>query len=260
MTNAARLSVGLVIAILAFPGTGRAQSTETFDSLAAKLRDAQVIEVVDLRGRRTTGTVLPVSASSGLIGTVAAAGVGALLAALPAGAESLRIPAGQPVPRLEGSVVAEPEYLILDTARTGDMQKQLQDAADRGYRLVSGQGSWLLSAILEKTTAAEPIDYLLLSTKRSGTMQKELDTASTQGYRFASVLGVGKEVIIAMQRRKGTTTRTHQQVVLATSGIKTMERELLAEVAKGFRFVGQTVFDGLISAEYVAILERPILK
>lgn len=163
------------------------------------------------------------------------------------------------VPTVADAQVAKPEYLVLDTARTGTMQKELQEAADRGYRLVIGQGSWLLSAILEKAAGdVEPIEYLLLSTSRSGTMQKEMDGASAQGYRFASVLGIGKDVIIAMQRKKGATTRTYHQVLLATSGIKTMERELLAEVAKGFRFVGQTVFDRLIGGpEYVAILERP---
>jgi len=163
------------------------------------------------------------------------------------------------VPTVADTQVARPEYLVLDTTRTGTMQKELQEAADRGYRLVVGQGSWLLSAILEKATGdVEPIEYLLLSTSRSGTMQKEMDGASAQGYRFASVLGIGKDVIIAMQRSKGTTTRTHAQVLLATSGIKTMERELLAGATKGFRFVGQTVFDRVLGGpEYVAILERP---
>jgi len=140
------------------------------------------------------------------------------------------------------------------------MQKELQEAADNGYRLVEGQGSWLLSAILEKTTGeAEPIEYLLLATSRSGTMQKEMDGASAQGYRFASVLGIGQEVIIAVQRAKGMTTRTHAQLLLATSKIGTMEKELLAEASKGFRFVGQTFFERSFGGpEYVAILERPI--
>jgi hypothetical protein len=117
-----------------------------------------------------------------------------------------------------------------------------------------------LSAVLEKATGElEPIEYLLLATSKSGTMQKEMDGASAQGYRFASVLGIGKEVIIAMQRKKGATTRTHQQMLLATSNISTMGREIDAKAAKGFRFVGQTVFDRVLGGpEYVSILERPV--
>jgi hypothetical protein len=159
--------------------------------------------------------------------------------------------------------VAVSDYLVLDTMKTSTMQKELQDAADRGYRLVDGQGSWLLSAILEKTTGstAEPLEYLLLATKKSGTMQKEIDEASSQGYRFLSVLGIGPEVTIVMQRTKGVTVPADEHKLLATSSIKTMQRELLVEAAKGFRFVGQTVFEKspmLGGNEYVAILQRSV--
>jgi hypothetical protein len=162
-------------------------------------------------------------------------------------------------PAIAAAQAAPPDYVMLDTARTGTMQKELQDAADRGYRLVPGQGAWLLSAILEKATGdVEPIEYILLATSRSGTMQQEMTKASAAGYRFASVLGIGKEVIIAMQRAKDRTARTHEQVLLATSSIGTMEKELLGEAANGFRFVGQTVFDRPFGGpEFVAILERP---
>jgi hypothetical protein len=164
------------------------------------------------------------------------------------------------LPAVAAGQNAQSGYLVLDTAKTSTMQKELQDAADRGYRLVPGQGSWLLSAILEKPAGeAEPIDYLLMATSRSGTMQKEMAGAAAQGYRFASVLGIGHEVIVAMQRRKGATAQTHEQVLLATTSIGTMARELGVEVGKGFRFVGQTVFDRALGGpEYVAILERPI--
>jgi len=150
-----------------------------------------------------------------------------------------------------------PDYLLLDTMKTSTMQVELQGAADRGYRLVPGQGSWLLSALLEKPTAdVEPVDYLLLATSKSGTMQKEMDGAAAQGYRFASVLGIGPEVVVCMERRKGATARTHEQKLLATTKISTMEKELRADTAKGFRFVGQTVFTNWLGPEYVAILER----
>ena len=162
------------------------------------------------------------------------------------------------IPSASDAQLAKPEYLVLDTAKTSTMQKELQEAADRGYRLVAGQGSWQLSAILEKTPGdAEAIEYVLLSTSKSGTMQKEMDESSAQGYRFASVLGIGKEVIIAMHRKRGTTARTHRQMLLATSKISTMERELAAEAVKGFSFVGQTVFTSVFGGlEFVAILER----
>jgi hypothetical protein len=155
--------------------------------------------------------------------------------------------------------VTPPDYLVLDTAKTSTMQRELQEAADRGYRLVPGQGSWLLSAIMEKPAEEPPpIDYLLLATSKSGTMQKEMNEAASKGYRFASVLGIGPEVVICMERRRAVTARTHEQKLLATTKIGTMEKELLAEVANGYRFVGQTVFVNWLGNEYVAILERRV--
>jgi hypothetical protein len=163
---------------------------------------------------------------------------------------------GAGVARAQGTT---PDYRMLDTAKTSTMQKELQDVADGGYRLVPGQGSWLLSAILEKAAVEPaPIDYLLLATSKSGTMQKEMNEAAAKGYHFASVLGIGPEVVICMERRRSVTTRTHEQKLLATTKIGTMEHELLAEAAKGFRFVGQTVFEGWLGPEYVAIVERPV--
>ncbi|MGQ0737002.1 MAG: hypothetical protein ACT4QD_25560 [Acidobacteriota bacterium] len=165
-------------------------------------------------------------------------------------------------PAALASAQEAPDYFMLDTLKTSTMQKELQDAADKGYRLVPGQGAWLLNAILEKAAGnVEPVEYLLLATSRSGTMQKEIDGASAQGYRFASVLGIGSEVIIAMQRPKAESTRSHEQVLLATTAIKTMQREMMAETAKGFRFVGQTVFQRVLGGpEFVAILERRVQK
>lgn len=151
------------------------------------------------------------------------------------------------------------DYMMLDTLKTSTMQQELQNAADRGYRLLPGQGSWLLSAILQKSPEElPPIDYLLLATSKSSTMQKEMNEAAAKGYHFASVLGIGAEVVICMERRRSVTTPTHEQKLLATTKIGTMEKEMLAEVARGFRFVGQTVFTNWLGAEYVAILERPV--
>jgi hypothetical protein len=148
---------------------------------------------------------------------------------------------------------------MLNTIRTSTMQKELQDAADRGYRLVSGQGSWPLTAILEKAEGnVEPIDYLLLATSRTSTMQKEMNEAAAKGYRFASVLGIGREVVIAMQREKGMTTQTHEQKLLATTRVRTLKKELFAALGEGYKFVGQTVFKGGFTVEKVAILERPV--
>jgi hypothetical protein len=152
------------------------------------------------------------------------------------------------------------DITMLDTNKTSTMQKELQAAADQGYRLLPNQGTWLLSALLErKKEPVEPIEYLLLATSKSGTMQKEMTQAAAEGYRFASTLGQGGEVIVAMQRPKGATKQTHELKLLATVRFGTMKKEFMAEIAKGYRFVGQSYFQNWMGQiEYVAILERPV--
>ncbi len=163
--------------------------------------------------------------------------------------------------------VAPPDYVVLDTERTSTMQQELQEAADNGYRLVPGQGSWGPTAILEKAGDPEPIEYFLLATSKTGTLQNEIDEAATQGYRLASVLGKGDEAVVVMRRAPGQVDPTHEYVVLGAKRAGTMEEELLAAAANGFRLVGQSHYKSPSSEivailfdlpEMVAILERPL--
>ncbi len=169
-------------------------------------------------------------------------------------------------PRAEAQMAA-PDYLVLDTERTGTMQRELQEAADNGYRLVPGQGSWGPMAILERAVDPEPVEYFLLATSKTGTLQDEIDDAASQGYRLASVLGKGDEALVVMWRAPGQADPTHEYVVLGTKRADTMAEELRANAANGFRLVGQSHYNSPSSEvvsilfdlpEMVAILERPL--
>ena len=98
-------------------------------------------------------------------------------------------------------------------------------------------------------------------------MQDEIDEAATQGYRLSSVLGKGDEAVVVMRRAPGQADPTHEYVVLGTKRAGTMEEELLAQAANGFRLVGQSRYNSPASEivailfdlpEMVAILERPL--
>jgi hypothetical protein len=144
-------------------------------------------------------------------------------------------------------------YVFAATKKASTRQREMQDAADRGYRLAPGLGHWEDTALLEKTAdETQPVvDYRVLSTGRGPTMQKEMDEASAVGFHFAAVLGGGAgnfETAIAMERPRGTSTRTHEQRLLRwrTVPISVLqarsadsERELFAAMAMGFRLVGQ---------------------
>ena len=101
--------------------------------------------------------------------------------------------------------VAAPDYVFLDTDQTSTLQRELQEAADNGYRLVSSYGSWGRPAvILEKVLDPEPIEYLLLATANTGTLQDETAEAAARGYRLASVFEKGGEAVGGHAARTGS--------------------------------------------------------
>ena len=146
-----------------------------------------------------------------------------------------------PLAPMAEAQVATPDYLFLDTAQTSTLQRELQEAADNGYRLVPGQGSWgRPTVILEKVLDPEPIEYLLLATSKTGTLQDEIAEAATHGYRLTSVIATGGEAMVVMQRAPGQADPTHEYVVLGAKRVGTMEEEFLAAAANGFKLVGQS--------------------
>jgi len=173
------------------------------------------------------------------------------------------------IPSVLTTQTAQHDYHVVLGEKSEIIQKGLQEAADRGYRLVPGQDGWPLIVLEKPTGDVEPIDYLLLGARKAATMQKQMDEASAQGYRFASILGfsfksigmrgvadfwAGTELLLVMQREKGKAARTHEQKVLATQRPKTLQTELNAEGQKGFRLVGQAN----TGSEWSAVLERPL--
>ena len=175
--------------------------------------------------------------------------------------------------------VAAPDYVFLDTEKTSTLQRELQAAADSGYRLVSGYGSWgRPTVILEKVLEPAPIEYLLLATAKTGTLQDEIAEAATRGYRLTSVFEKGGEAVVIMQRAPGQAAPTHEYVVLGAKRVGTMEEEFRAAAANGFKLVGQSHYNNpsatavrILTAavtlgaagvdvmqEMLAVLERPL--
>src|SRR5436305_11073741 len=80
-----------------------------------------------------------------------------------------------------------PKYKLLATTRTSTMQKEIDEMAAQGYRILVGaptSGSEMTLFLSLEGTAADPYKYKLLATTRTGTMQKELNEAADAGYRL----------------------------------------------------------------------------
>lgn len=103
------------------------------------------------------------------------------------------------------------EYQLLATTRTSTMQKELSEAAAKGFRLLPKTiiakqqmlGGVEIVMLLEKAPASQQrYKYLLLATSRTSTMQKEMAQATDDGYEVVGMASRGEHVVI-MEKAEG---------------------------------------------------------
>ena len=150
---------------------------------------------------------------------------------------------------------AQVNYRVLATSRTSTMEKELNDAALRGYRFskvmggkTANGGQEVAIAMVKNTAALDQAGprYKLLATTRTSTMQKELQQWADAGYEylgqtvFETAFG-GKEVVVIMEQDPAHTASMSLYRLLATSKTSTMEKELNEAGRDGFLLVGFTV-------------------
>ncbi|HEY7911864.1 MAG TPA: hypothetical protein VIG62_08125 [Blastocatellia bacterium] len=164
------------------------------------------------------------------------------------------------------------EYRLLATNRTSTMQKEMNEAAQSGFRfggVMGGEtafGGKETVVVMSKATSGDAkrrFEYRLLATNRTSTMQKEMQEASDQGYEykgqtvFDTTFG-GNEVVIIMERDIESKMALWEYKLLATSRSSTMQKELNEAGGDGFQFVGVTVGKTSFGGnEIVSIMRRP---
>jgi hypothetical protein len=167
---------------------------------------------------------------------------------------------------------ARVEYRLLATNKTSTMQKEMNQAADAGFRyggVMGGEtafGGNEVVVVMHKDPANEQrerFQYKLLATSKTSTMQKEMQEAGDAGYEyqgqtvFSSTFG-GREVVVILERDREAEKLAWEYKLLATSKTATMQKELIQAGEASFRFVGVTVAEtSLGGKEVVSILRRP---
>jgi hypothetical protein len=192
---------------------------------------------------------------------LAAAGLMSMFVLLAPGAISLSMPQGNSGIR---------DYKLLATQKTSTMQKELNDAAEAGYRFeramggTTGFGGKEVVAVMAKNKGENQprYEYRLLATNKTSTMQKELQDAANAGFEyreqtvFETTYG-GHEVVIIVERDREISPRQWEYKLLATNKTSTMQKELQQAADTGFQFVGVTVAKTAFGGnEVVTILRR----
>jgi hypothetical protein len=161
------------------------------------------------------------------------------------------------------------DYRVLATNKTSTMEKELNQAADAGFRfqqVMGGESAFGGSEVVVVMAATNPgkgrYAYKLLATSKTSTMQKELQEASDAGYEykgqtvFGSTFG-GDEVVVILERDKDGVGSKYDYKLMATSKTSTLEKELKAAGAAGYETIGMTVSKTAVGGkELVAITRR----
>ena len=138
-------------------------------------------------------------------------------------------------------------YLMLATAKTSTMQKELDEAADQGFRIVMGSPTSTMEMAILLERKVKPPDtykYKLLATTRSATMQKELNDAAKDGFRLLPRTIISKagiisfnEVVLVLERSPNT-DKKYEYRLLATSSTEKLQNEVSEAEADGFTLNG----------------------
>lgn len=153
------------------------------------------------------------------------------------------------------------KYLLLATSKTSTMQKELDDAAAQGFRVVTGAGvsGGEIAIMMERIPeGSQKYTYKLLATAKTSTMEKELNSAAKEGYRLlprtmtAKEGFLAKEIIVVLERGPNEKAQEFEYKLLATSLTSTLQKEMTQAAAEGYQLAGFTS-----RGEHMAIMERP---
>jgi hypothetical protein len=162
------------------------------------------------------------------------------------------------------------EYRVLATSKTSTMEKEMNEAADAGYRfggVMGGDtavgGKEVVVVMIKGGAQSEAKrSYRLLATSKTSTLEKELKQAGDEGYEFQgstvfqSAFG-GREVSAILERSSDSKVGRIDYKLLATSRTSTMQKELSDAGEQGYELcgvlVGKSAFGG---AEVISILKK----
>lgn len=184
------------------------------------------------------------------------------------------------------------DYRATNTVFTGNLQKDILQAAGDGYKVLSisgGVDGWLAmmerpaggaarSAVpgpeakegdrpkkeskVELGAADYSRPFLVLATSKTGTIAKELQAAVSQGFRVVGAAGA-TEVMYVLEKQAPDATRP-EYLLLATTKSGTLEKEMNESAARGFRLHPQGMASvekqasimGTVGFEIVALMEK----
>ena len=152
------------------------------------------------------------------------------------------------------------QYKLLATTKTSTMQKELDQTAAKGYRILVGSptsGTEMAVFLSREATPENPYQYKLLATTRTGTMQKELNEAAASGFRLlprtmiAKQQLIGPVEIVSVLEKPPVVEKKYDYKLLATTLTSTLQKEVTDAQSAGYVIIGM-----VSRGEHLVIMER----
>lgn len=155
------------------------------------------------------------------------------------------------------------KYKLLATKKTGTMQKEIDETAAQGYRILVGSptsGTEMALFLSYEGTEKTPYQYKLLATTRTGTMQKEINELADNGFRLIPSTMIAKtqpifggvEIVMLMERPP-ILEKQYEYKLLATSLTSTLQKEVTEAKDAGFIIIGM-----VSRGEHMVVMEREV--
>ena len=151
-------------------------------------------------------------------------------------------------------------YLVLSTKRIKTMEKELDEAAAKGFRVMYGAPTqqWDMALLLHRVQEPgdTPYSYKLLATMRNKTMEKELNEVARQGYRLLPRTVTYKqgfltaELVMLMEREPKSNKSYEYKLITAGKETK-LHKKIDEAVAQGF-----TPATMIIIGDHIIVMEK----
>jgi hypothetical protein len=137
---------------------------------------------------------------------------------------------------------ADQNYLILSTKRIQTMEKELEEVAAKGFRVLYGAPtvSYDMALFLDRVENPEKsFSYKILATSRNKTMEKELNEHAAKGFRLLPRTIIFKqglltaELVTVMERETNANVAYEYKLVEARKEVK-LHSKIDAARAEGF--------------------------
>jgi hypothetical protein len=141
-----------------------------------------------------------------------------------------------------GAEMNRREYRLLDTARAATMEKEINQAAQQGFRFhLSSNDLAMLTARDYKPKEPKKYEYKLIAVQRPETAEKELNELTGQGWTFRAT-SISYSFTVIMEREIGSPPKAPriEYKVLATMRSETMQQEINAAIPSGWRLLETT--------------------